>query len=103
LGFGYAEKYYQKALAIAFTKKSISFEEQLYSQLKFQEEIVGKLFLDFLVEKKIVVELKKNNFYSKSNIEQVNEYLKTNNLKLAILINFTPNGVIYKRLLNILQ
>jgi GxxExxY protein len=103
LGFGHAEKYYQKALAISFTKRNISFKEQLYSPLKFQEEIIGKLFLDFLVEGKIIVELKKSNFYSKSNIDQVNEYLNTNNLQLAILINFTPNGVIYKRLLNILQ
>ncbi len=102
LGFGHHEKFYQKALAIAFRKKGLAFKEQVYKALKFQDEIVGKLFFDFIVEDKIVVELKKSNFYSKINIEQVNEYLKTSKIQLALLINFTPNGIIYKRLLNII-
>lgn len=73
LGFGHAEKYYQKAMAIALKKAGLNFKEQFYAPLKFKGELLGKLFLDFLVEDKVIVELKKNNFYSKSNIDQVNE------------------------------
>ncbi len=101
LGFGHQEKLYQKALAIAFKKEKILFKEQVYSPLKFQDEVVGRMYFDFLVEEKIIVELKKSQFYSKANIDQVVEYLKTSKLQLALLINFTPNGVNYKRLLNI--
>jgi hypothetical protein len=80
LGFGHAEKYYQKALAVELKNKNISFKEQAYFPLKFKEEIIGKGFCDFLVEDK---------------------YLKTSGLKLAILINYTPTGAIFKRLVNI--
>lgn len=57
--------------------------------------------LIFFVEEKIIIELKKNAHFSKQNIDQVNQYLKTTGIKLALLINFSPNGIVYKRLVNI--
>ncbi len=101
LGFGHAEKVYQKALSIAFKKSGLEFKEQVYSPLKFKGETVGKLYLDFLVEDKIIVEIKKNAHFSKANIDQVNQYLLSTKLKLALLINFSAKEVIYKRLVNI--
>lgn len=62
--------------------------------------MVGKYFLDFLVEQKIVLEIKKGNHFSKQNITQVKGYLKITNLKLAILANFMPNIVKFFRALN---
>lgn len=103
LGFGHAEKHYQKAMALAMKENGLSFKEQTYTPLKFKGELVGKLFLDFLVEEKVIVELKKNAFFSKKNIDQVNGYLLSGNFKLAILINFTPEGVKFKRLVNIVE
>ena len=101
LGSGHSEKYYQKALSICFRQAPLNFQEQAYYPLKFKNEIVGKNFLDFVVENKIVVEIKKDVRYSKSHIDQVLRYLKTSNLKLAILINFGKEGVTYKRIVNI--
>jgi GxxExxY protein len=101
LGFGHAEKYYQRALAVALKNKNIPFKEQAYFPLKFQGEIIGKGFCDFVVEDKVIVELKKNAHFSKANIDQVNQYLKTSGLKLAILINFTSSGAIFKRIVNL--
>jgi len=101
LGFGHPEKTYQRAFAEALKKRNLPFSEQHYSVVKFDEKIVGKKFFDFFVNEKVIVELKKNAYYSKQNIDQVNQYLKTTGIKLALLINFSPNGVIYKRLVNI--
>lgn len=53
-----------------------------------------------MVEDKIVVKIKKDDKFSKANIDQTIDYLKTSNLKLAILINFGKEGVMYKRLIN---
>ncbi len=103
LGFGHAEKYYQKAMAITLKNAGLTFKEQFYAPLKFQGELVGKLYLDFLVEDKIIIELKKNDHFSKSNIDQVNQYLLSSKLQLALLINFSSKGVISKRLVNIEQ
>lgn len=101
LGFGHAEKYYQKALAIELRDKKIPFKEQVYFPLKYNDEIIGKGYCDFVVEEKVIIELKKSDRFSKANIEQVNQYLKTSGLKLAILVNYTSAGAIFKRLVNL--
>ena len=101
LGTGHSEKTYQKAFAIALKKKGIKYLEQVYYSLKFKDEIVGKGFLDFLVDAKIIVELKKDGKFSKTHLEQVLNYLKMSDLKLGILINFTMEGVKFKRIVNI--
>jgi len=103
LGFGHAEKYYQKAMAIALKNAGLTFKEQFYAPLKFKGELVGKLYLDFLVDDKIIIELKKNDHFSKSNIDQVNQYLLSSKLQLAFLINFSSKGIISKRFVNIEQ
>ena len=101
LGFGHPEKFYQRAFAEALKKRNIPFTEQHYFPVKFNEKVIGKMFFDFFVDEKIIVELKKNAYFSKQNIDQVNQYLKTTAIKLALLINFSANGVVYKRLVNI--
>lgn len=100
LGFGHHEKYYQRAYAEALKLKDLKFAEQVYFPLKFKDKIIGKNFFDFLVDEKVIVELKKDNRFSKQHIDQVKEYLNVSNLKLAILINFTRTEVLHKRIIN---
>lgn len=100
IGPGHHEKYYQKALADAFSKNNLQFHGQISFPIYYANKIVGRKILDFLVDEKVVVEIKKGNRFSKSHIDQVLEYLKMNNLKLAILINFGSEGVIFKRIIN---
>lgn len=76
LGYGYAEKEYQKALAISFRKNQIAFKEQFYFPLKFEDELLKKSFCDFIVEEKIIVELKKNDRFSKLHIEESKSVFK---------------------------
>ena len=74
--------------------------EQLHTPLLFQGAKVGSYFLDFLIENKVVLEIKKGHYFSKQNLEQVKQYLQVTSLKLAILANFMPSGVKYIRVLN---
>ena len=103
LGPGHTEKIYQRAMAALFEEKKITFKEQEYYPLKFKDRVIGRGFLDFSVDNKIIVELKKDQTFTKTHIDQVVNYLKLSNYKLAILINFTPQGVKFKRLVNINQ
>jgi GxxExxY protein len=103
LGPGHTEKIYQRALAAVFEEKKIIFKEQEYHPLKFKDKVIGRGFLDFSVDNKIIVELKKDQTFTKTHIDQVVNYLKLSNYKLAILINFTPQGVKFKRLVNMNQ
>jgi GxxExxY protein len=101
LGYGYQEKYYEKAIAKAFDKKGILYKQQLAYKVKFKEEFIGIQYLDFLIEDRIILELKKGNYFPKRNIEQVKRYLNITNKQLAILANFTSSGVKSLRILNI--
>lgn len=59
LGYGHSEKTYQMAMTVLFKEKHWRFREQVYFPVKFRNTILKKRFLDFEVEQKIVIELKK--------------------------------------------
>ena len=100
VGFGYQEKHYQLILAEIFKNNNISSKKELFGKIIYNDVTVGKYYLDFLVDNKIVVELKvANNFYTRFR-SQVLTYLKANNLKLGILVLITKDGIKYERLLN---
>lgn len=101
LGPGHHEKYYHRGFALGLQEGGLSFKREVLVPLRFKDKSVGRYYLDFLVEDKIIVELKRGDYFSKKNIDQVNAYLKSTGLQLAILINFTSTGVKFMRLLNI--
>lgn len=101
LGGGYREKYYQKAVANALKNGNLMFKEQVHIPLKFNGQTIGKNFLDFLIENKIVLEIKSGEIFTRKNIEQVYSYLKAKELKLGILANFTRSGLRFKRIINV--
>ncbi|MCL5795812.1 MAG: GxxExxY protein [Patescibacteria group bacterium] len=100
LGFGYQEKYYQRAIKIRFEKYKIKFSKENMTRLQSDGKIIGRYFVDFTVEKKIVLELKIANDFYKKDINQVLGYLKATGLRLGILAIFTKDGLKYKRIVN---
>lgn len=100
LGPGHHEKYYQRAVAGALKDIGLDFKEQVSIPLKFKGASIGRYQLDFLVDNKIVLELKKGDKFSKRNIDQVLQYLKSSGLRLAILANFSSDKVSFKRIVN---
>lgn len=101
LGPDLQEKHYQRGVALELTKRGVHFSEQLMIPLTYQGKSIGKYFLDFLVEDKVVLEIKKDRNFNLKNIKQVSDYLKAKGYKLGILANFTQEGVKYKRILNL--
>ncbi|NTV40893.1 MAG: GxxExxY protein [Candidatus Moranbacteria bacterium] len=101
LGYGFKERYYEDAIANEFTRKGIKYKRQIQYKLMYKDEPLGLQQFDFLVDDKVIVELKRGDYYSKNNMTQVIQYLKTSKLKLAILINITSQGAKFKRVLNL--
>lgn len=101
LGDGHLEKTYQQAVAKSLEEKGLSFQEQVPSEVAFKGERVGTQYLDFLVEDSVILELKQGDRFRKQNFNQVIAYLKATNKPLAILANFTRDGVLFRRLINI--
>ncbi len=100
MGYGYQEKYYQKAISLKLKESNLNFKEQYPVEIIFEDNKIGKYFLDFLIEDKIILEIKKLDKFLKSNFDQTYAYLKSTKLELGILANFTKNGLQYKRIIN---
>ncbi len=101
LGYGYKEKYYQKAIANELEIAKLTFKEQVPFAISFHDKIIGRHFLDFLIDNKVILEIKQGDRLSRKDIIQVTGYLKTTGLKLAILARFSRKGLIFKRIVNI--
>jgi len=101
LGPGHKENYYANAMEELLKKEKVNYKRELYHPLLFENKVIGKYYLDFLIDDKIVLELKKGNRFSKKNIDQVYSYLKVNNLKLGIIAQFSYDGLKFKRILNL--
>jgi GxxExxY protein len=100
LGYGYKEKHYERAIEKCFKENGLVFTNQAPYKVSVKGEVIGRQYIDFIVENKIVVEIKRGNYFSKNNIKQVKCYLKVTGLKLGIIVNFTSNGVKFFRVLN---
>ena len=100
LGGRYQEKYYQKAVETALKHEGLEFKREIEADLCFQSEKIGKYRLDFLIEKRVVLELKTVLALEREDYRQVRAYLKSTGLKLGILANFRGPRLQYKRILN---
>ncbi len=101
LGFGHKEKFYQNAISEEFKNTKLNFKEQLPCNIIYRNKKVGMYYFDFLVEDKIILEIKVRNYFSQKDIKQLYSYLKAKNLKLGLISHFTQSGVKFKRVINI--
>lgn len=100
LGRKYQEKYYQRATALALNDQNLSYKKEIAVDLSYNGEKIGKYFLDFLIEDKVILELKAEPHFSRQDFRQVVAYLRAKQLKLGILANFRGEKLTYKRILN---
>ena len=101
VGYGASEKHYQNLLAKVLEEIGIPFQKEQAVTLQYHDQPAGRYFLDFVVDNKIVVELKIRPQLGYTHVKQVMSYLKATGYKLAILIYFTRDGVKYRRILNV--
>src|SRR5712692_9989795 len=97
LGRGFLESIYENALAVEFALRGIAFIRQKPIPLFYRDHQIGEHRLDFLVEGKIVVELK-----AVSRLEDIHfaigrSYLKAISLEDGLLFNFATIPLTIKR------
>jgi GxxExxY protein len=100
LGTNYHEKYCQRAVEVFLKKRNIPYKREFPVEIFVDNTHIGRHFLDFLIDDKVVLEIKKGNQHTMADIKQVLMYLKTTQAKLGILAYFGNNGVTYKRIIN---
>lgn len=100
VGGEHKESVYQKGMNLLMSKSLLPFKEQVYYPVKLDGVTIGKNYFDFLVDDKVIVEIKSLGRFSKSHYDQVLNYLQISRLKLALLITFGKDEVRYRRVIN---
>jgi GxxExxY protein len=100
MGGGHKEKYYQNAVEAFLKDKKMLYKRELHTPLNFKGHKVGHYFLDFLIEDKVILELKRGDYFAPNDIQQILSYLKATGLQLGILAIFTRSGIKTKRIIN---
>jgi len=88
LGAGYNESIYEEALSIELRQRKIPYEVERNTEIFYKGEKVGLHRLDFILDGKLVVELKAQMGITPSHIGQTKAYLNTLGLRNAVVVNF---------------
>lgn len=97
LGPGFLETVYEHALAVEFAIRGIAFVRQKSIPLFYRDHQIGEHRLDFLVEEKIVVELKAVDRLENVHFAIVRSYLRATNLADGLILNFLAMPLTVKR------
>jgi len=97
LGYGHKEQVYQKALAKEFNDKKIPYKREIYLSVSYKGDAVGNYRPDFLVDNKVIIELKAVEFMPKTFEAQLLHYLKTTGYSIGLLVNFGSARLFIKR------
>ncbi len=100
LGSAFLGSVYEAALAHEMTLRGIAFERQAQLPVYFKGVPVGHFRADFVVEGKIILELKAVKAINEIHQAQAHNYLAASNLRLAIILNFGAPSLESKRIVN---
>ena len=98
LGNGFQEVIYQRALAIELESRGISFQREQTMPLFYKSHKIGSRRADFLIEQKIMVEIKAVIRLEDVHLAQGLNYLTAYNFQIGLLINFGATKLEFKRL-----
>jgi len=88
LGPAHKEQVYQEALKVSFTENRISFKANKRLKIIFRGKEVGVYEPDFIVEDKVIIEIKSVLNMPKVFEKQLYYYLRGTEYKLGYLVNF---------------
>jgi GxxExxY protein len=75
LGGGYQEKYYQQAIGKELYSNNLHFLEQVKTDFNYNGQRIGRYYLDFIIDHKVVLEIKTIPSFTTKEIMQVLNYL----------------------------
>jgi GxxExxY protein len=100
LGNGFQEVIYQRAFEIELSEMAVLFEREFSMPVFYKNQQIGERRVDFLVDRKISVELKAIINLEAVHFAQARNYLEAYNLEIGLLINFGSVSLQFKRLQN---
>ena len=101
LGNGFQELIYQRALAYEMNQAGLEFAREIEQEIFYKEleDPIGSRRADFVVEGKVLVELKAIIKLDDVHLAQILNYLKAYKIEVGLLINFGSKSLEFKRLI----
>src|SRR3989344_3989996 len=100
-GPGQKEMVYANLLSERLNREGISFEREKRLSIYSQEtgKIVGIYQPDFVIDNKIIIEIKAHRIATAQDEQQLYYYLRNSNYELGYLVNFGTSKLLVKRIL----
>lgn len=98
LGPGFLEAVYQSALAQELKLRGIKVQQERHLPINYKGVLVGYYIADFVVEDKIILELKAIRQLTREHKAQAVNYLAATGIELALLLNFGEPSLVYERI-----
>ena len=100
LGNGFQEVIYQRCLAIEMERAAMIFGREIEQVIFYDGIEVGTRRADFVVEGKVIVELKALINLEDVHLAQAKNYLVAYNFPIGLLINFGSTSLQFKKIFN---
>lgn len=100
LGNGFQEVIYQRCLAIELEREGLSFVREQAHIIFYEGIDVGTRRADFVVEGKVIVELKAVINLEDVHLAQAKNYVVAYGFDIGLLINFGAMSLQYKKVFN---
>jgi len=97
LGNGFQEVIYQRCLAIELEKAGLGFGREIDQTIYYEGIEVGTRRADFVVEDKVIVELKATINLEDVHLAQAKNYVVAYDFEVGLLINFGSTSLQYKK------
>ncbi len=88
LGPGFLESVYEEALAHEFDLRGIPYDRQKTIAIAYKDIVAGEHRPDFVVEEKVVLDLKAKKDFEEIDIAIMLSYLRATEKRVGLLINF---------------
>jgi GxxExxY protein len=99
LGPGFLEAVYQVPLERELTLRGIPFEKQVKLPVTYKDILVGEYIADFIIDGKLIVEIKAVSNFNSQHQAQAIHYLAATGLRLALLLNFGTGSLEHRRVI----
>lgn len=100
LGNGFQEVIYQRCLAIELNRAGLNFVREKEQTIYYDGIEVGTRRADFIVEEKVMVELKAIIQLEDVHLAQAKNYVVAYELPIGLLINFGGTSLQFKKVFN---
>lgn len=96
LRYGFLESVYAAALEVEFRARGIEYGREVPLVVHYKGTAVGTFRADFVVERKVILEVKASATVGEREKGQLLHYLSATGLEVGLLLHFGPEAKVYR-------